>query len=134
MKRKNNPQKSHSIGILGERRAAIHLMLRGYVIKERNYRAGHHEIDLIASRLNEILFVEVKARSYRADQLQTAPPPGTAVNADKKRFTRTAARQYLFEHPTHKKPRMDVIELWYEDNEAAKKPRLLRIHHIKGAY
>ena len=134
MKRKNNALKSHSVGVLGERRAAIYLMLRGYVIQARNYRAGHHEIDLIASRGREIVFVEVKARSYRADQLQTAPPPRMAINADKKRFTRSAARQYLFEHPTHKKPRMDVIEVWFENNEAAKKPRLLRIHHIQGAY
>ena len=134
MKPKNNPSKSHSIGALGERRAALYLMLRGYQIKARNYRAGHHEIDLIASRLDQIVFVEVKARSYRADQLDHAPPPRNAIDADKKRFTRSAARQYLYEHPTHKKPRMDVIELWFESNDAAKKPRLLQIHHIKGAY
>lgn len=134
MKRKNNPQKSHSIGSLGERRAARYLMLRGYTIKARNYRAGHHEIDIVATRLGEIVFVEVKARSYRADELETAPPPRTAINADKIRFTRAAARQYLFEHPTNKKPRMDVIELWFEDEASSKRPRLLRVHHIRGAY
>ena len=134
MRRKNNPRKCHSVGSLGERRAALYLRLRGYSIKARNYRAGHHEIDIVASRMNEIVFVEVKARSYREEELETAPPPRMAVNADKIRFTRAAAKQYLFEHPTNKKPRMDVIELWFESGSFPKKPRLLRIHHIKGAY
>ena len=130
---KTNP-KSHRVGSFGEQLAARYLRLHGYAVKERNYRAGHHEIDIVATSWKTIAFVEVKARSYRPDEIKTAPPPGHAVNADKRRFTRQAAKQYLYEHPTKKKPRMDVIEIWVESSEGSKKPRALKIHHIKGAY
>lgn len=130
---KANP-KSHSVGTFGERYAAHYLRLHGYTVRERNYRAGHHEIDIVATTWKTIAFVEVKARSYRPDEIDTAPPPGHAVNADKQRFTRQAARQYLYEHPTRKKPRMDVIEIWVDATDNAKKPRILRLRHMKGAY
>ena len=132
---KNKPFKSRSVGEFGERYAVHYLRRHGYTVKEKNYRAGHHEIDIGATTWSSVVFVEVKARSYRPEELDVLPPPGHAVNADKQRFTRQAARQYLFEHPTKKKPRMDVIELWLEaSSDAEKKPRVLRIRHIKGAY
>ena len=131
---KPSDTKSHAVGAFGERYAANYLRLRGYTVKERNYRAGHHEIDIVATTWRQIVFVEVKARSYRAEEVEYSPPPGHAVNTAKQRFTRQAARQYLYEHPTHKKPRMDVIEIWLEAAEDVKKPKVLNIRHIKGAY
>ena len=130
---KKNP-KSHAVGSFGERYAARYLRFRGYTVKERNYRAGHHEIDIVATSWKTIAFVEVKARSYQRGEMDTMPPPGHAVNADKRRFTRQAARQYLYEHPTGKKPRMDVIEIWVEASDGSQKPKVLKIHHMKGAY
>ena len=120
--------------MLGERCAVRYLRLRGYTIKEKNYRAGHHEIDIVATRLGVIAFVEVKARSYRAEDINTAPPPRTAVNAEKQHFTRQAARQYLREHFSNQKPRMDVIEIWFSADDGRRKPKILKIHHMKGAY
>lgn len=126
---------SKRIGDWGEQYAVNYLRWRGYTVKERNYRAGHHEIDIIASRFGLLVFVEVKARSYLPSEVDALPPPGTAVKRDKQRFTRQAAREYLFTHPTKKKPRMDVIEVWLQKQESPdKKPKLLRIHHIPGAY
>ena len=123
------------IGDWGEQYAVNYLRLHGYTVKERNYRAGHHEIDIIASRFRTIVFVEVKARSYTRDSLDELPPPGHAVNTAKQAYTRRAARQYLYEHPTKKQPRMDVIEIWLEkSSDGAKKPKLLRIRHLLGAY
>ena len=78
--------------------------------------------------------MEVKTRSYHPSETETAPPPGTAIRSDKRRFTRQAAQQYLYEHPTKKKPRMDVIEIWLESNEQKKKPRVLKVRHMLGAY
>ena len=130
---KTNP-KSHAVGSFGEQYAARYLRLHGYIVKERNYRAGHHEIDIVATTWKTIAFVEVKTRSYYPSELDTAPPPGHAVNAEKRRFTRQAARQYLHEHPTAKKPRMDVIEIWVDASQGCKKPKVLKIPHIKGAY
>lgn len=126
--------KSHAVGVFGERYAANYLRLHGYTVKARNYRAGHHEIDIVATTLRQIVFVEVKARSYRSEDIEYSPPPGHAINTAKQRFTRQAARQYLYEHPTNKKPRMDVIEIWIEASKDYEKPKVLKIRHIKGAY
>ena len=73
-------------GDWGETLAVSYLRRRGYIIIERNYRAGHHEIDIIARRWKTIVFVEVKTRTYRPEELETAPPPGNAVRKDKNQF------------------------------------------------
>ncbi len=122
------------IGDFGERRAANYLRLRGYVIKERNYRVGHYEIDIIAQRFREIAFVEVKTRTYDKREIDLLPPPSTAVKKDKQRFTRRAANQYLFDHRSDKRPRMDVIEVYLIKSSDQKKPKVWRIRHLKGVY
>ena len=122
-----------SIGDYGEKIAVRYLRLHGYTVKERNWRTGHMELDIIAANWREIAFVEVKARTYTEQSLSDAPPPKTAVNAEKQALTRRAARQYLCEHPTKKRPRMDVIEVWLVKGEDSR-VRVAKIHHIKGAY
>ena len=122
------------IGDFGERCAVHYLRRHGYTVKERNWRAGKAELDIIATTLFDVAFVEVKTRSYTADEWKTAPPPSLAVHAEKQRLTRYAAGQYLKAHPTRKRPRMDVIEVWLEKTDTAKKPRVLKIHHMKAAY
>ena len=127
-------ENTKEIGDFGETVAVHYLRRRGYTVKERNFRDGKAEIDIIAATLFDIAFVEVKTRSYERDELDFTAPPGNAVRADKKRLTRQAARAYLLSHPTKRHPRMDVIEIWLEKAPTGKKPRVLRINHIKGAY
>ena len=122
------------IGDYGERLAVNFLRRRGYIIKERNYRSGHYEIDVIAERWRTVAFVEVKTRTYKADTVAILPPPSSAVKRDKQRFTRQAARQYLYSHPNGKRPRMDVIEIWLLEGSNGKRPRVHRIRHLKGVY
>jgi len=52
---------SRSKGSRFEKIAEEFLIASGYDILERNWQAGHKEIDLIAQKKNLILFVEVKA-------------------------------------------------------------------------
>lgn len=125
---KNKRRTTKQTGDFGERRAARYLRWRGYFIKDRNYRAGKYEIDLVAVSWRTVAFVEVKTRSYRAEELASAPPPSLAVDADKIHFTRAAAMRYLREHPTNKRPRMDVIEVWLVDG------KVRRVRWIRGAY
>ncbi|MBQ8213234.1 MAG: YraN family protein [Clostridia bacterium] len=128
-------QTTKSIGDFGERYAARYLMLHGYHIKKRNWRSGKYELDIVAETLRGIVFVEVKTRTYSADtDLSTAPPPSLAVHADKQHFTRTAAQRYLYEHQTNKTPRMDVIEIWLQKTPEGKRPKVLKINHMKAAY
>ena len=125
---------SKEIGDLGERIAVHYLRLHGYTVKSRNYRFGKYEIDVIASTWRDIAFVEVKTRTCKKEEIDLLPPPKHAVNADKQAFTRRAAQQYLYEHPTKKRPRMDVIEIWLSPSENGRKPKMLRLNHIKAAY
>ena len=59
MKLKNTTE----IGRYGEDMAAKLLRKKGYKILERNFRAGHNEIDIIAQNKDYTVFVEVKTRS-----------------------------------------------------------------------
>ena len=122
------------IGDFGETCAVHCLRLRGYTVKERNWRHGKGELDIIAATPRYLVFAEVKTRSYDPEAAEQAPPPGNAVKSDKKRLTRQTALAYLHQHPTKKSPRMDVIEVFLEKNTTRKKPKVLKINHIKGAY
>ena len=122
------------IGDFGERMAVRYLQLHGYTVKERNWRSGHMEIDIIASNFTTIAFVEVKARTYTQETIDLAPPPGNAVKSEKQRLTRKAAKDYLWQHPTKKQPRMDVIEIWLVNDDKSGKTKVAKINHIKAAY
>ena len=52
-------------GRFAENKAVEYYISKGYVIRERNWRFKKIEIDIIAQLGNEIIFVEVKARSGR---------------------------------------------------------------------
>jgi putative endonuclease len=127
-------ENTKKIGDFGERMAVRYLRLHGYTIKERNWRSGHMEIDIIAANLSTVAFVEVKARTYTKDTLDVAPPPGNAVGSEKQRLTRKAAKDYLWLHHSKKQPRMDVIEVWLVKDEKSGKSKVAKINHIKGAY
>ena len=114
--------------------AVRYLRLHGYTVRERNWRSGHMEIDIIATNLSTVAFVEVKARTYTKDTLDIAPPPGNAVKSEKQRLTRKAAKEYLRQKPTKKQPRMDVIEVWLVRNDKTDRTKVAKINHIKAAY
>ena len=122
------------IGNFGERLAVRYLRLHGYTVKERNWRSGHMEIDIIAANFKTLAFVEVKTRTYTKETIHEAPPPSSAVKSEKQRLTRRAAKDYLWQHPTKKKPRMDVIEVWLIRDETTDKAKVAKINHIKAAY
>ena len=114
--------------------AVRYLRLRGYTVKERNWRSGHMEIDIIATTPRTVAFVEVKTRTYTKETLDTSPPPGSAVKSEKQRLTRRAAKDYLWQNPTKKQPRMDVIEVWLMRDEKTGKTKVAKIRHLKAAY
>lgn len=119
------------IGDLGERKAANYLRRHGYWIKSRNFRAGKYEIDLIAESLFSLVFVEVKTRNYREKDLADPIRPSSAVDENKIQFVKRAAIQYLRQYPTWKKWRMDVIEVWMQENKVF---RINRIKDVKNSF
>jgi putative endonuclease len=78
----------------GERRALWYYRVRGYRILGTNVRAGRNEIDLIVRRGRDLTFVEVKQRTGSGFGGALA-----AVDAEKRRRLRTAARIWLTRHP-----------------------------------
>ena len=78
-------------GRIGEDLAHRYLRRKGCTIVARNYRtrSGSGEIDVVAWQEETLVFVEVKTRSS-----EEFGAPDRAVDADKQRHLRTAARDY----------------------------------------
>ena len=79
-----------TIGQRGEQLAVDYLRKNGFMIVARNWRAGRYEIDIVASKMGMIRFVEVKTR--RAGSLLT---PENTINSSKERAIRRAATAYM---------------------------------------
>ncbi len=120
-----------TLGSLGERRACRFLRLRGYRILERNYCPLDHEIDIIASKGNILAFIEVKTRTL-GNESPNEPRPASSVNAEKQRGIISTAKFYYAFHPTDKKKRMDVIEVYVSKKKHGY--RVEEIKHLEGAY
>ncbi|MDE6399613.1 MAG: YraN family protein [Muribaculaceae bacterium] len=76
-------------GRFAEDKAAEYYISKGYAIRERNWRIGKIEIDIIAQIDTTVVFVEVKARSGRDMD------PLDAVSSDKMRRMARGADAYL---------------------------------------
>ena len=81
-------RRARGFGLGAEAVALAWLVLRGYRVLARHYLAPGGEIDLVATRENTIVFVEVKARP----DLDAA---AQAITAEKRRRLRRAAAFWL---------------------------------------
>ena len=93
------------IGIKGEEEAAKMLEEKGYKIIEHNWRLGHWEIDLIAENKQEIVFVEVKARTTMFGNIR----PEEYVDENKKKRMITSGNAFLRRCKSTKSLRFDII-------------------------
>lgn len=78
------------IGTRGEDEAARYLISCGYAVVVRNYRVRGGEIDIIARKGDELVFVEVKTRARSAGVY-----PEERVDFFKGVFFARAIREYL---------------------------------------
>jgi len=94
------------LGKEGEEIATKYLEDKGYIIEATNWRFGHNEIDIIASKGNWYVFVEVKTRKGKGD-LQPE------LKVDKKKHTaiKAAADSYRIRFCPNSFPRFDVIAI-----------------------
>jgi putative endonuclease len=112
------------LGDFGERVAASHLEAKGYTILERNWAVREGEIDLIASRGNNLVFVEV--RSKRGGNFGT---PEESITGRKAEHVRAAAAAYVQQHPDAPvNQRIDAVVI-----ELDAKGRVLRVEQIENA-
>ncbi len=124
--------KKTEIGTLGEQLAAEYLKQKGYIVVGQNVRLGHLEIDLVCENETHLLFVEVKTRTDIGAPSKYGRP-SAAVDAKKRRHLKDAAMLYLREHPTEKKPRIDVIEIYFNRKGTLVTLSPKGIHHIENA-
>lgn len=123
------------LGRFGERAAADFLKRKGYRILERNFRAGRNEIDIIASRRAEIVFVEVKTRTLSQDGDLPYGTPLEAVDTPKQKRTLAAASAYLYKSETKLMPRFDIIEVYLKHRQRLFSSLAVeKICHIEDAF
>lgn len=109
------------IGNEGESRASTHLISLGFKIRERNWRHGRDEIDIIAENEDFIIFVEVKTRKSDA-----YGKPETFVDRKKQRFMVRAANNYITQNNIEKEARFDIVSVTLNKQDA--------VEHIPDAF
>ena len=123
------------IGKLGEDLASDFLIKDGYTVVARNVHMGRNEIDIIAEDKDFLVFVEVKTRTCLYPESGGFGIPATAVDLEKRTNTVKAVRDYLYSHQTQKQPRIDVIEVYLEEQkEPTLTPKPIKLNHIRNAF
>ncbi len=113
----------NDFGKIAEDLAADYLQKNGYKILVRNFRFQKAEIDIIAERNNQIIVVEVKARSTDAFML-----PQEAVTRTKIKLIVSVVNHYLEEFNRDNEVRFDIITVLPDEK------RKLVIDHIPDAF
>ncbi len=85
----------HALGYKGEQLARRYLQNKGFEIIAANYRAGHGEIDIVASDNKQQLLVFAEVKSYYARPLD---PPELRVTKKQQQTIIRAAYSFLDEH------------------------------------
>jgi putative endonuclease len=117
---------NHSEGQKSEARAAAYFKRRGYRVEARNYRVPSGEIDLIVSKGDWLVFVEVKMR--RGDLTGS---PLEAVSPRKVQRVSAAAAAYLAKNGLSAQScRFDVVTLGPDKSWLGR----LKIRHYENAY
>lgn len=112
---------TQALGQLGEEIAVRYLEQQGYVVLARNWRHGHHEIDIICRYGQDLIFVEVKTRRTRRFGL-----PEESISKSKKKAVMSAAVVFMARH-RHRDIRFDVIAVLMNGDTPD-------IYHIRDAF
>jgi putative endonuclease len=106
--------RTHERGRRGESLAARHLEDLGWTVLDRNWRAGHGEIDLVIRNGEVVAFVEVKtlARVGSSDPLE-------GITRRKRMEVEKTARRWILEHGGGLRYRFDAVaDTFYRDGRA----------------
>ena len=95
--------KHNDLGKWGEEIAFEKLTRDGYAIVAQNWKLGHYEIDIIATKGTRIVFVEVKTRS------NDFTDPIDAVDRRKMAHMCASANAYMKEAKVYLEAQFDII-------------------------
>ena len=117
--------KHNILGKRGEDLAAEYLEQHGYTIHDRDWHCGHKDLDLVVTKDDTIVFVEVKTRHST-----TLSQPFEAVDRRKQDKIIQTAIIYLYEKKLECDCRFDVCEVFVNQETL----RLHKIHYIENAF
>ena len=118
---------SKTLGNLGESIVCGYLTRNNYKILDRNYHSRYGEIDIIAEKGANIVFIEVKVR-----KIGSIISGLEAVNFFKQKKIVKTALDYLSKKNIELQPRFDVIELIYYLKNGARFLKSMR--HLENAF
>jgi len=114
--------KHNILGQQGEDIAASYLEQKGYAVLDRNWRCGHKDLDLVVTKDNVIVFVEVKTRTGTE-----WGDPVDAVTDRKIRRIVNSADAYIRFNQIDMDARFDIVSIVVEDGE-------FKVEHIEQAF
>jgi putative endonuclease len=112
----------NELGKFGEDLALKELLKKGYFLKDRNYRFGKGEIDLIMLDGEKIVFIEVKTR-----QTAEIGEPYLAVTKKKQRQLIRIAHHYIVSKNIDRDARFDIVSIVHNSFRTT-------IEHIDDAF
>ena len=110
------------LGREGERIAANQLITKGYTIISRNYRLKNAEIDIVCTKDDKLIIVEVKTRNSTI-----FGEPYLSVTRSKQRQIIRVANNFIEEKDIDMEVRFDVISIILNNNT-------MRLEHIEDAF
>jgi putative endonuclease len=110
------------LGQLGENLATDLLIQKKFEILDRNYRWKKSEIDIVCTKNNLLIVVEVKTR-----QTGAYGQPYESVTRSKQRQIIKVANQYILDKHLDIEVRFDVISIIQNQHRTS-------IEHIEGAF
>ncbi len=116
------------LGLWGERQARLRLEAEGYQLVEANYRCRWGEVDIVAKRGQELVFVEVRTRRGHA----FGSPEESITPAKARRMTATAEHYLQTQLPLSARDntpwRIDLVCVHLD-----RSGKLLGINHLENA-
>lgn len=96
----------NDLGKWGEDLAADYLRDKGYVIIDRDWKSGHHDLDIVAKEDETLVIVEVKTRRNRL-----FGNPEEAIDYKKRQSLQSAINHYVKSHHIGNSVRFDIISI-----------------------
>jgi len=93
-------------GKLGEELGSSFLVTNGYILKEKNWRHTHWEVDVIAEKDTVLHFIEIKTR--RSNKYGK---PEEKVGRKKIQNLINAAEEYLYKNPAWKRIQFNILSI-----------------------
>ncbi len=114
--------KHNLLGQKGEDIAARYLEQKGYTVQDRNWHCGHKDLDLVVTKDDTIVFVEVKTRTST-----DWGDPQDFIDDRKIRRIVNSADAYLRFNQVDMDVRFDIVSIVAESGE-------FKVEHIEQAF